>query len=81
MGLFYTAFLPAAHRVTIINAGAFYPVDAFFERAWIAKLRTPVCQQGTEKGKEVISAQFLFQTVKDQSDSPFCTAVHEKSKK
>ena len=81
MGLFHAAFLSAAHRITVINAGAFYPIDARFQCARIAEFRAPVRQQDAEKGQEAISAQLLFQTVKDQSDSPFCTAVHKKGEK
>ena len=81
MGLFHTALLSAAHRVTVINAGAFYPVDARFRCARIAELRAPVRQQDAEKGQEVISTRFLFRAVKDHADSSFGTAVHEKGEK
>lgn len=69
--VFNTAFLTAAHKVIVIDARTFYAVDAGFKRNRIAKFGTPVSQECAEKTEEIISAEFLFQSVKDYTDNTF----------
>lgn len=52
-----------------------------FQSIRITKLRTPVSQEDAKKAPEIISAKFLFQPVKNGTDSALCTTVHEESQK
>ena len=79
--VFDTAFLAAAHRVTVINARPLYAVYACFQSIGVTKLRTPVSQEDVKKAQEIISAQFLFQPVEYGTDSAFCTTVHKEGQK
>lgn len=44
MRLLQTAFLPAAHRVAVIDAGTLDSRESGFQRLRVAKLRSPVRQ-------------------------------------
>lgn len=79
--VFYTAFLAAAHGVTVIDVRPLYAVYACFQRIRFTKLRTPVSQEYAKKAQEIISAKFLFQPVKAGTDSALCTTVHEEGQK
>ena len=79
--IFHAALLAAAHGVTIIDVRPFYAVYACLKGIRITKLRASVSQKSMKKTQEIISAQFLFQPVKNGTDSAFGTTVHKESQK
>lgn len=81
VNIFDTAFLAAAHGVTVIDVRPLYAVYACLQSIRVTKLRPPVSQEDAKKTQEIISAQFLFQPVKDGTDSALCTTVHKKGQK
>ncbi len=81
MDIFNAALLTAAHGVTVIEVSPLYAVYACLQSIRITELGAPVSQEGMKKAQEIISANLLFQTVENGTDSALCTAVHQESKK
>lgn len=81
MRLLQTAFLPAAHRVAVIDTGTLDPCKPGFQRFGITKLRAPVGKNVFKQCLKIISTKALFQPVKDKPYSTLCVTVHQESKK
>lgn len=79
VGIFNTAFLPAAHGITIVNMRTFFPIYSGFQRFRAAELRAPVCQNCMEQEME-IGIQAVFEPVKNGTDRGGCAAVHQIGK-
>lgn len=79
MRIFNTALLSAPHRVTVEDAGAFFPIYAGFQRAWVTKFRTTVCEDGMEQEVE-IGIQTVLKAVKDHANGASRAAVHQEGK-
>ena len=76
--LLQSAFLPALHRVTVINAGTLYSVYTGLQSIRVTEFSAPVRQNIFKHGNEFKSSHTLFQTVKNKTDSAFRASVHQK---
>ena len=75
--LFNTAFLPAAHGITVINTHASGPVYTGLQPVGIVKFTAPVGKTDSEYGLELISAQCAFQPVNGRSHSALGAAFQQ----
>lgn len=80
MRLFQPAFLPALHRITIINAGTLYSGHSDFQRIQITEFGAAVSQDVFKHRGELVDAHTPFQTIKVKTDSAFGAAVHQECK-
>ena len=81
MRLFQPAFLPALHRITIINTGTLYSGHAGFQSIRITEFGAAVSQDVFKHRCELVGALTLCQTKKNQTDSAFGSAVHQECRK
>lgn len=70
MCLLQTAFLPAAHRVAVIDTGTLDSRKTGFQGLRVSKLGSPVSENVFKQCLKIISTKALFQPVKDQPYSP-----------
>ena len=81
MRLFQPAFLPALHRITIINAGTLYSGHAGSQSIRITEFGAVVSQNVFKHRGELVGVHTLFQTILNKTDSAFGEAVHQECKK
>ena len=79
--LFQTAFLPALHRITIIDAGTLYSCYTGFQSIGITEFRATVCQDIFEYRSEQRRSHTLFQAVKTRHTAPLVYRFIRKAKK
>lgn len=70
MRLLQTAFLPAAHRVAVIDTGTLDPCKPGFQRFGITKLRAPVGKNVFKQCLKIISTKALSSRSKTSLTAP-----------